>query len=126
MLCQITQGYASVTQRTSATLMPNNDDESRCVRLHVAKSLTGFKLCATTPNNAQQHVQKDAKCNIQQCWKLLANIVASVCTWLYSLLCKATSCFDKQLTIPDALCGDNFCYSYFITEEINAIEQIDN
>ena len=77
------------------TFMPNNDDGSCCVRLHVAKSLTGFKLCATTPNNAQQHVQKDAKCNIQQCWKLLANIVASVCTWLYSLLCKATSCFDK-------------------------------
>ena len=95
MLCQITQGYASVKQRTSATLMPNNDDESRCVRLHVAKSLTGFKLCATTPNNTQQDVQKDAKCNIQQCWKLLANIVASVRTGFYSLLCKATSCFDK-------------------------------
>ena len=26
-----------------------------CVRLHVAKSLTSFKLCATTSNNAQQH-----------------------------------------------------------------------
>ena len=26
-----------------------------CARLHVAKSLTGFKLCATTPNNMQQH-----------------------------------------------------------------------
>ena len=26
-----------------------------CVRLHVAKSLTGFKLWTTTPNNAQQH-----------------------------------------------------------------------
>ena len=25
------------------------------VRLHVAKSLTGFKVCATTPNNTQQH-----------------------------------------------------------------------
>ena len=24
------------------------------VRLHVAKSLTGFKLCATTPNNTRQ------------------------------------------------------------------------
>ena len=75
MLCQIIQGYASVKQRTSATLMPNNDDESRCVRLHVAKSLTGFKLCATTPNNTQQDVQKDARCNIQQCWKLLATLL---------------------------------------------------
>ena len=29
---------------------------SYCVRLHAAKSLTGFKLCATTPINTQQHV----------------------------------------------------------------------
>ena len=28
--------------------------ESCCVRLHVAESLIGFKLCATTPNNMQQ------------------------------------------------------------------------
>ena len=27
---------------------------SCCVRLHVAESLIGFKLCATTPNNMQQ------------------------------------------------------------------------
>ena len=26
------------------------------VRLHVAKSLTGLKLCATTLNNTKQHV----------------------------------------------------------------------
>ena len=46
------------------------------------KSLTGFKLSATTSNNMQQGVQKDATCNIQQCWELLANNVASVCTGL--------------------------------------------
>ena len=60
---------------------PNNVG-SCYVRLHVAKSLTGFKLCATTHNNAQQHeqgVQTDATCNIKQCWELLANNVASVC-----------------------------------------------
>ena len=34
------------------------------VRLHVAKSLTGFKLCPTTPNNKQQGVQTDATCDI--------------------------------------------------------------
>ena len=45
------------------------------------KSLTGFKLCATTPNNMQQAVQTDATCNIQH-WELLANNVASVCTGL--------------------------------------------
>ena len=30
----------------------------------------------------QQGVQTDATCNIQQCWELLANNVASVCTGL--------------------------------------------
>ena len=38
------------------------------------KSLTGYKLCATTPNRqhatGQQGVQKVATCNIQQCWEL--------------------------------------------------------
>ena len=61
------------------------------------KSLTGFKLCATTSNNIQQHatadttckiggwstlgcVQTDSTCNMQQYWELLVNNVASVCT----------------------------------------------
>ena len=44
------------------------------------KSLTGFKLCATTSKNIQQGVQTDATCNIQQCWELVDNNVASVCT----------------------------------------------
>ena len=48
-----------------------------CVRLHVAKSLNGFKLCAATPPNntqqMQQDVQTDSTCNIQQCWELLTN-----------------------------------------------------
>ena len=50
---------------------------SVCIRL------TGFKLCTTTPNNTQQHVtvcENGTTCNIQQCWELLANNVASVCT----------------------------------------------
>ena len=29
--------------------------EQYCVRLHGAKGLTGFKLCATTRNNIQQN-----------------------------------------------------------------------
>ena len=37
---------------------------------------------ATTSNNMQQGVQTDPKCNIQQCWELLANNVASVCAGL--------------------------------------------
>ena len=32
----------------------------------------------------QQGVQTDATCNIQQCWELLVNNVASVCTQPYS------------------------------------------
>ena len=51
-----------------------------CVRLHGAKRLTGFKHCATTRNNMQQGVQTDATSIIQQCWELLVNNVASVCT----------------------------------------------
>ena len=35
---------------------------------------------ATTSENIQQDVQTDATCNIQQCWELLANNVAAVCT----------------------------------------------
>ena len=31
----------------------------------------------------QQGVQTDPTCNIQQCWELLANNVAPVCTGLY-------------------------------------------
>ena len=54
--------------------------------LAVAKRLTGFQLCATTPNNTQQFTRNnmqrgvltDATCNIQQCWEMLANNVASV------------------------------------------------
>ena len=44
------------------------------------KSLTGFKLCAAIDNNVQQGVQTDATRNIQQCWELLVNNLASVCT----------------------------------------------
>ena len=59
------------------TLLGSNV-ESCYVRLHVAKSLTGFKLCATTHNNMQKGVQADATCNIKQYWELLAIDVASV------------------------------------------------
>ena len=37
---------------------------------------------ATTRNNMQQGVQTDATCNIEQCWELVANNVASICTGL--------------------------------------------
>jgi len=43
---------------------------SRCVGLHVAKSLTSLNFAQqlpTTRSNMQQGVQSDATCNIQQC-----------------------------------------------------------
>ena len=58
----------------------------RPFQVHVAKRLTKVQtLC----NNSRHHattckyatcVQTDATSNIQQCWELLANNVASVCT----------------------------------------------
>ena len=44
--------------------------------------LSYVQTVATTPNNTQQGVQTEATCNIQQCWDLIANNVASVCTGL--------------------------------------------
>ena len=38
---------------------------SCCVRLHPAKSLTGFKLCATTCNNMQEDAQTDATTTVR-------------------------------------------------------------
>ena len=52
---------------------PNNV-ESFIVRLHVAKSVTGFKLCATTPNNMKQGEQ------IKRTQHLISNNIASVYT----------------------------------------------
>ena len=82
--CFILQ-YLTITKRKARCkrtrqlpiLFPNNVG-SCGVRLHVAKGLTG--LCAT---KLQQSVETDAThSNIQQCWELLANNVASVCTGL--------------------------------------------
>ena len=42
--------------QTDTTLLANNSQH-----LHIAKSLTSFKLCATTPNNMQQGMQTPNK-----------------------------------------------------------------
>ena len=39
-----------------------------------------FDQFQTLRYNMQQGAQTDATCNIQQCWELVANNVASVCT----------------------------------------------
>ena len=49
----------------------------------------------------QQGVQTDAACNIQQCWELLVNNVASVCMGLKNkqlVLCKSFVLLKKHAT----------------------------
>ena len=53
MLLAFDKTHPKPHEQTDA-ITPNNVG-SFIVRLHVAKSVTGFKLCATTPNNTQQH-----------------------------------------------------------------------
>ena len=58
-------------------------EQKKCWELLAEK----FDRLQTLRNNTQQHpdiqhVQTDTTCNIQQCWELLANNVASVCTGL--------------------------------------------
>ena len=95
MLCPFARGFMSKTQVKASSgfnifasflwsvkLRANGRSNSQLLPT-CAKRLTGFKLCATTPNNLQQSVQTDATCNIRQYWELLANSVVSVCTGLY-------------------------------------------
>ena len=51
-------------------------EQNKCWELLAEK----FDWFQTLRNNTQQGVQTDATSNIQQCWKLLVNNVASVCT----------------------------------------------
>ena len=60
----ISSDLKDVEKLASDTVNPrlttSNIVGSCCVRLHLAKSLTGFKLCATTRNNVQEDAQTDA------------------------------------------------------------------
>ena len=56
-------------------------------KLQTATLFRPFEFCSlkfdrfqTLRNNMRQDVQTDATGNIQQCWELLANNVASICT----------------------------------------------
>ena len=44
----------------------------------LAQKFDRFQILRNNSNNMQQGVHTDATCNIQQCWELLANNVASV------------------------------------------------
>ena len=81
-------------QHCCATLRRSRN--KRNVGSYWLKSLTGFKLCATTRNNMQQGVQTDeikhvTSNNVGSCWLLVVGcwllvVVASVCTQPYIVL----------------------------------------
>ena len=72
--------------QTDLTLLPYASaitEQKKCWELLAEKFDRLQTLCnntQTTSNNMQQDVQTDATCKIQQCWELLVNNVASVCT----------------------------------------------
>ena len=74
----IITGKEFVTKTNRVMIM----EQKKCWQLLAEK----FDRFQTLRNNMQQEVQTDTTCNIQQCWELLANNVASVCTGLYGLL----------------------------------------
>ena len=56
-------------------------EQEKCWELLAEK----FDWFQTFRNNMQTGMQTDATCNLQQCWVLLANNFASVCTGLKSV-----------------------------------------
>ena len=52
----------------------------------LAQKFDRFQILRNNSNNTQQGVHTDVTCNIQQCWELLANNVASVSMGLYAIL----------------------------------------
>ena len=83
--CVIRVGGPNIVRRavqTDPTLLryaPVITEQKKCWDL-LAQTIDRFQPLHTTPNNMQQGAQTDAIYNIQQCWELLANNVAPVCT----------------------------------------------
>ena len=77
---------------------------------------------ATTSNNMQQGVQMDATCNIQQCWELLPNNVASVCMGLYYCRYYAYKNFAKH-----HVCSSTLSYptNLFLTKSCLSLNNIE-
>ena len=73
-LMVIITGKEFVTKTNRVMIM----EQKKCWQLLAEK----FDRFQTLRNNMQQEAQTDTTCNIQQCWELLANNVASVCTGL--------------------------------------------
>ena len=69
-------GWAVQTDPTLLRYASAITEQKKCWDLLAEK----FDQFQTLRNNMQQGVQTDATCNIQQCWELLVNNGASVCT----------------------------------------------
>ena len=71
------------------------------------KFLSAFKFFATNPKKhtatCKNGVQTDATCNTQQCWELLANNAASVCTRLEVIIGRAHDLLLQLLLPPPQL-----------------------
>ena len=64
-----------------------------------------FRICGSESQPGLELVEKlatplDATCNIQRCWELLANNVASVCTGLDCMILFCVVDHDKLMFIP--------------------------
>ena len=69
-----------------------------CVRLHGAKSLTGFKLCATTCNRVCKRTQHVTSNNVGSCWSTMLRPFAR------SLIRPALQPVRRRCTICSHVC----------------------
>ena len=74
-------GRAVQTDRKLLRYASAITEHKKCWKL-LGQKFDRFQTLRKTHNNMQQGVPTDAVCNIQQCWELLTNNVASVCTGL--------------------------------------------
>ena len=84
---QCWKSFSCANGSNSVALRFSDLRDKRNVGSYWLNRLTGFKLCATTPNNMQQGVQINATCNIEQCWELLDNsaILIEYCKIVFEL-----------------------------------------
>ena len=92
-------GGAVQTDPTLLRYAPAITEQKKCWEL-LAEKCGRFQ---TLRNNMQQGVQTDATCNIQQCWELLANNIASVCTGLNYLRSSDVVAFNTSEAFPLSL-----------------------
>ena len=89
-MCLRTLKNSGRAVQTDPTLLRFGDHGTKKCWELLAQKFDRLQTFATTCKG----VQTDTTCNIRQCWQLLANNVASVCTGLYTpqVLCV---CFNN-------------------------------